>query len=276
MRKLMRAYFARLWKSKVFWLALAAIVGVALYSCIDRYQANLQYKTQDPLSDVLFVSYMVTGMAMAALCSLFIGTEYSDGTIRNQIVAGSKRRDIYLAQFITCAAAGVLTSLAGVAVTCAVGIPLLGSFEIGIPTFLLMVFIGCLAVISFAALFTVLAMLVQNKAVVAVISLLVIFFALLEAVSMHSTMTEPEFYDTVMVTESGSPAIVEKVPNPNYLSESERAVYQTIMDILPTGQCTLLASHSVVNPGLMALYSVLITVLADMAGVYFFSRKDLK
>ena len=48
------------------------------------------------------------GLVAAILTSMFIGSEYSDGTIRNKLVVGHSRMRIYLANLIVCSVACVL------------------------------------------------------------------------------------------------------------------------------------------------------------------------
>ena len=52
------------------------------------------------------------GLVAAILTSMFIGSEYSDGTIRNKLVVGHSRMRIYLANLIVCSVACVLIFLA--------------------------------------------------------------------------------------------------------------------------------------------------------------------
>ena len=58
---------------------------------------------------MLFV--LMSGVVLSAFCSLFVGAEYSDGTIRNKIAVGHSRAAVYLANLVTCSAAGVLICL---------------------------------------------------------------------------------------------------------------------------------------------------------------------
>ena len=59
-------------------------------------------------------------------CQPFIGTEYSDGTIRNKIVVGHSRSTIYLANLLTCCFAGLIMCLCFILPTLAIRIPLFG------------------------------------------------------------------------------------------------------------------------------------------------------
>ena len=81
MGNLIRAHFARLWRSPVFWLgtAASAAAGVLLWF---------------PSAAGLAV---VPPFCCAAVFSLFFGAGHADGTVRNKLAAGHSRSSIYLA-----------------------------------------------------------------------------------------------------------------------------------------------------------------------------------
>lgn len=64
------------------------------------------------LDGCLFEGLPLMGLVSAIFTSLFIGSEYSDGTIRNKLVVGHSRMRIYLANLIVCSIASILISLA--------------------------------------------------------------------------------------------------------------------------------------------------------------------
>ena len=65
-------------------------------------------------------------LIQAPFLSVYLGTEFSEGTIRNKLVAGHSRPAVYLSNLILCAIAGVLLCLGYIAAVLAVGLPLLG------------------------------------------------------------------------------------------------------------------------------------------------------
>ena len=275
MRKLLRANFSRLFQNKGFWISMGALAIVGLYACVENYREMVELDLSASPDAFFFMSYFFSGFALAALISMFLGSEYGDGTMRNKLVTGSRRTKVYLSNFITCTAAGLLADAAYAAVACALGIPLLGGFEMPIAQILSWSAVGCLLTVAFSAIFTLASMLIQNKAAVAIVCLLGIFASLLVVSRISSRLQEPEFYDGVEVSEDGVQE-AQHVPNAHYLNEKQRAAYQTALDILPTGQGIELASCEVPNPLRMALYSGAIIVLSNGIGLFFFKRKDLK
>ena len=78
------------------------------------------------LSIFRFPYAMLIGVLSAIFCSLFLGVEYGDGTMRNKIIAGHKRTDIYLSNLITNLSASLLMCLSYILSNVVLGIPLLG------------------------------------------------------------------------------------------------------------------------------------------------------
>lgn len=119
-----------------------------------------------------------TGIVLSVFCSLFIGTEYSDGTIRNKIIVGHTRTAVYLSNLVVCMTAGVFICLSCVAASLLVGIPLLGYFQSDIRILLLLLLCSFVMSFAYAGIFTLIAMLNQNKAIVAVFCILGAFILL--------------------------------------------------------------------------------------------------
>lgn len=82
MYKLLDAGFARIKKDKIFWGAVIITFGVALLKIYNYALNDLKYD-----ADSLIFGYInIIGMVKAVFTSIFIGTEYDCGTIRNKIV----------------------------------------------------------------------------------------------------------------------------------------------------------------------------------------------
>ena len=112
MNKLLSAEFMRLYKSFVFKLCLIFSAGLGVFAVIIRWldirkhadtyaQLSVEYRNADGL---IFVGSLYMIFAVAVFVSIFVGTEYSDGTIRNKLTIGHKRSKIYFSKLIVCAA----------------------------------------------------------------------------------------------------------------------------------------------------------------------------
>lgn len=102
MSKLLSAGFIRLRKDKIFWIALIFMFGAGVFFPVMRYIDMQKSGYINNIDNGFFACALFIGVVMAVFCSLFIGTEYSDGTIRNKVVIGQKRTSIYLSNLIIC------------------------------------------------------------------------------------------------------------------------------------------------------------------------------
>ena len=273
MNKLLTANFARLKKDKVFWIGMAFMFAAGVFSVIMKL-INDPTATADQL---LLIFPVLIGIVSAAFCSLYIGTEYSDGTIRNKLIVGHTRSTTYLSNFITCSAAGIIMCLSYIAAVAALGLPLLGLSERSMWSVAILILVSFIMVITCTALFTLLCMLNQNKATAAVVCILFIVALLVLASMINARLDEPQYYDNYMFTDSGvSTTTAGQEVNPQYLSGMKREIYQFFLDFLPTGQAIELSSQSAPHLWLMPLYSLLITLSSTGCGVFCFRKKDLK
>ncbi len=279
MNKLLRANFARLKKDKVFWIGMAFMFAAGVFSVVQKC-LNDPTSAPDP---ILFIFPVLIGLVSAAFTSLYIGTEYSDGTIRNKLIIGHKRGDIYLSNLITCSAAGILMCLSYMTAVAALGIPLLGPFKMKFFSILVLALVSFAMVIATAALFTLLCMLNQNKASAAVVCILFAVALLVLATSINNRLdAAPYYYSYTLPSNSGEQSDTtiynkeEKVPNPQYLEGTKREAYQFFLDFLPTGQAIEISGQETPHIWQMPLYSLCITLLSTVCGTIVFRKKDLK
>lgn len=276
MNNLLRANFARMVKDKSFWNCIICSVLFSVFNCIVAYHDMMKYGTSYNLEDFIFKIFILTGFFVAVFCSLYIGTEYSDGTIRNKLVVGQTRTAIYLADSVTVIAANILISLAYMLVTLLIGFPLFGGFILDLKTLLYYLFVGMLMVIAISSLCTLLSMLNQNKAHTAVISILLVVIALVYISAVSSNLNASEFYPHYITNSEGNIESKELVLNPNYPRGFQRDYYEFMVDLVPMGQGMQLAALDVARPGRLLVLSLLITILSNGVGILFFGRKDLK
>ena len=107
------------------------MLAAGIFFPVMRYMDMRQTQTINRIDNGFFGCALFIGIVMAVFCSLFIGTEYSEGTIRNKIIIGQKRGAVYLSNFITCSLVSVVMCMAFFIPYLCIGIPLLGFFEIG-------------------------------------------------------------------------------------------------------------------------------------------------
>ncbi|MDE6203583.1 MAG: ABC transporter permease, partial [Lachnospiraceae bacterium] len=224
-----------------------------------------------------YTSFMV--ILFSAFCSLFIGTEYNDGTIRNKLIVGHKRMDIYLSNLTACIIAGVIMCIAYLIPYLITGIPLLGFFIVdNIST--IWIFLGCnlVLLIALAAIFTLVSMLNQNKALSAVICILGLFVLLMLGAMIEDGLNQPEYFEdyAYMDPETKELVIVPSTANPYYIRGTQRQIYEFLSDFLPGSQIIRLSAMDAPSPEILAMYSGIIAVATTSLGIFFFGKEDIK
>lgn len=279
MSRLLSADFAKLKKNKFFWLCMAGMAVFALFMKIMDYVSMREYSGSVPSFESLLLIYaLVIGFLMAAFVSLFVGTEYSDGTIRNKLIIGHTRVSIYLSNLITCFAAGVMMCLAYLIPALAVSVLLCRSDSTDFRMLLLMILYSFVLTLAFTSLYTLAGMICQNKALTAVITILVICFFSVASIYISAKLNEPETYPEISALADGRTVTsARQVPNPGYVRGTQREVYQFLNDFLPTGQSVILTrGDTEASTPLLPVYSACIAVTASGIGIFIFRKKDIK
>lgn len=282
MSKLLRADFARLWRSKIFWIGMAFTIGVGAFSSVTQYREMMSMSHYHPhIDNILFSNCMFMPVVAAVFVGLFIGTEYSDGTIRNKIIVGRTRGAIYFSNFIVCMAALLMMHLADIAVIVGIGFPLVGNVEMPIQTLLQLGMISMVTVVALSAIFLLMSMLIHSKASCCVATILLSIVMLMSAMTIRSRLEEPEYYEPYVLSytdESGKAQeeVGEKEKNPNYLTGTKREVCEFLFDFLPGCQMLQITAQNPDNPERLPLYSLSIIIVTTACGYAFFRRKNIK
>lgn len=281
MRNLLRANLLRLSRSHAFGICaiLMAVssLGLVLLEHSGRYAV--------PLDRVVFQSLSVYGFIAAVFVSLFLGVEYGDGTVRNKLISGCRRRDIYLANFLTATAGCIVLYIIAVGLAAALGSALFEA-EASPSVFLTAAGLGLLTCLAYGGVYCIIAMLCSSKALTAVFCLFLSLFLLLLAAFVNQRLAQPETVRELQgmkldqdvdlsIVGSEDLEITER-PNPYYVSGLKRQVYQFLQAFNPTGQAALLTTMELDRPRTMAGCSLLVTLLTILAGLAVFRKKDIK
>lgn len=274
MRKLLSANFYRLKKEKLFYMILIATFAFSFGEMWIRARSWADSGLELVLDECFFSMAPYMGFIYGIFVSLFLGGEYSDGMIRNKVIAGHTRRDIYLANVISCFGGNMMLAAAWL-LGSVPGIFLIGRFQMQTAELLayLLVVVGFTAV--FTGLFVWLSMLPENKAVTVVLAIVLWLALTMVASQFNDRLSEVEMTGGVAFID-GEMVNIEPEPNPLYLSGAVRVVCECILDALPTGQAILMHDASIVHPLRELLFSLLLTSVILTAGIAVFRKKDLK
>lgn len=281
MRNLLQSSLFRLRKDVVFWLALAVCLGAGIAFAVS-------YLDTPAFDDFYFFPLF---LALAAVLSLFLGREYSDGTLRNAVTAGHRRWGIYGAGLVTALLVSLLCMVAfwlpfllvqgdalirlgaGVVVPVAVGLLLMMA--------------------SMTALFAAVSFNVPHLAAGAIVNLILWVGLMLGSYQVGFALSQPEYVREVTVTAQGEMVEGPEMHNPSYLDGPLRVVYEGVEACLPhsqlndyvsyLGNCLYVqevpeAEHWAETDFLYQapVCSLAVTVCVSGLGLALFQRKDLK
>lgn len=276
MVRLLTADFMRMTKSRMLWICMIFMAGLAVVMVADGYMAKKD-GLEIALEGNVIAFVIFAGITGACFTSIFTGTEYSDGTIRNKIVTGRPRTAVYLSAFASSSVAGLFMCFIYLAVYLAAGIPAFGWFQCKLQTVIVYVICAFVVSVVLSSVFTLIAMISRSRAMTAVISILMAFLILFTGLHIGNRLNEPEYYDGYMyMTEEGVMQDVSQTKNPSYLDGTKREVYEFFYDFLPGGQQMQLAQNAAAHPWRLIGYSCVIMTAVTAAGIFIFRRKDLK
>lgn len=276
MRKLLRANFSRLLCDKAFRLLTSLTVFLGIFMTVIN-AVNVRSEGAVWVMDFRLLNCAVLSPILTSVfAALFVGSDYSEGTLRNKLIAGHRRGSIYLADLITCCCAGTVFCIAFVVPQGLLGL-LLGERIQSAPTRLFMYCALSLALlIAFTALFTLIAMLCQNKSHTVAGCILLVFALLFIGVYITSALNEPEYLAGYSYTENGVTVEEPETKNSNYIGGKKRQVYEFLQDFTPGGQMLGISDMDTEKPAMSALYDGIILLVATGSGMLLFRRKDLK
>lgn len=274
MSRLLYAGLYRLKKNKVYRSSFAVILAYGTFIYVSQYHNMRKYDFEFTLETAFFQFAMLMGVVTAVVVSMNVGTEYGDGTIRNKLVLGLSRTQIYLSNFLIQAIGAVGITVCAYLLGCAMGIPMFGMpklsagmmFQIGIVTILL-----CVAYVS---IFNIITMNISSKANAAVFCILLAFGMMFFAAYLINCLSQPEYIEQ-MVMKNGQ-MVTETVKNTHYLTGMKRELYQNLSELLPSGQAMHVAGMTIAHPVRMMVYSLVMTVVTTICGIGLFLKKDIK
>lgn len=274
MRKLLSANLSRLWKSRLFRveiLTAAMATGLSLFANQFEGVSSIKY-----MDYPFFSQFIYNPVILAAFITLFLGTEYSDGTIRNKLSTGHSRLAVYGANLCISMGMSVLFVLIQIVISLGIGLLLFEPFRMPLEAIITAAITACLTAASSAAIYTALAMNIQNKAISVITTISLAFAVMLMVGLIAGVLYAPEMvYEYTEKTENGL-IYGPLVPNPGYIRGTARSIAQWVNDILPHGQLYSVYSYDFDRCARWPVLSAIIMILSTVFGAFLFHKKDLK
>ena len=290
MINLVNAGFARLFKSRVYCIVLALTVVICYFNVYNKTSAWAAER-------LCFDAVPVMIYFVPIFAARFIGAEYEGHAMRNKLIVGKRKSEIYLANLVVCSAGSVILLAVTLLSTSIFALTHYNEFVCTPAVTAFYTLCAILLTVSSTAVYTALSMLNTKTAVNAVVCILLIIGLLLGAALVSEALAQPEtftvLYDDDEYYSIQDPeeqqryweehAVVEQ--NPYYVGGTERKVYELFENINPMYQANELSNSALVTANsdepVPMRYdwlagSVGLTVIATALGLLLFSRKDIK
>lgn len=279
MNKLLAANFSRMLKNKFLYIGILVLGGAIAMQLYKDYTYVQSHPGEIISLDIFLLMYSKVAIIISSIfAGFFIGTEYSDKTIRNKIIVGHTRIAVYIANMITCVLATLIFFLTPMLVTVLAGLPISGVFTWSSKVLIQTILCSILTVIAFVSIFMLIVMLISNKAVGTITVLIITSLMIFSAVEVGDMLAEPEMIQGVATIGSDGVTIeYSEEPNPNYLDGTARKVWQVVYDCLPGGQISQYGGNTLPqNISMFPVYSFMVILVSSGAGILIFRKKNLK
>lgn len=119
MLNLLNESFARLYRNKTFRVCLVLVIAIPaiLIICDKILVEHSGLKTSLSADDSLFNMLGIMPLFIAIAAGLFIAKDFRQNTIRNKIICGYSRTQIYIANWITCVFVAIFYHIISTVVT---------------------------------------------------------------------------------------------------------------------------------------------------------------
>lgn len=273
MIRLLRAGFSRMFKNKYFWfcaLATFFVSGVLTYIILMLGSAPITWE------GMIFGFSGVSLFTSAAFVVLFLGEEYSDNTIRNKLIIGRTRTQIYFANLVTVVIGGLCMLMAEKLVPLAAALlGGAGALTMGVENFTLGIVICVCAVVASCILFAAIGTVVTKKSAAVTLALTLTIGAYAVTPIIRNKLNKPQIVTITEYDENENFVKEREEANPEAAAGGLRVVLKNIYNTLSFGQLEQAARDTDART-LLPLYSLGSIAVVAAAGGLIFRRKDIK
>ncbi len=255
MIKLLRANFARVIKSATFW------IFIALYALYPIMVAIIESESFERISSdkMLSLNYGVEwfplqGILIALICSIIFSADFHNGTLKNKIIIGQSKTNIYVANLLTMMIISLALSVIYILIFFAVGMPILGKFKYSASTLIWIIVNGSLVLTTYSSIMMLIVMTSKNAFASLIISLLVLTASALLCYFMDYIVSIPEYIPISYENELGE-IFWKQIPNEDVPSKAVKSFCRLLTDILPSGQSFQISSIGYTHGWIMGIYS---------------------
>lgn len=277
MSRLLSAGFYRLFRSWEFWTAVFFVTFISLYVVFEGILQLSIHQSLDHIfhfEDRIFSIGPAITFILAVFISLYTGTDYSDKTIRNKLIAGYKPYQIYLANWLICVFCSLLFVIIWLGIDMS-AFYLIEGQTFSIPDPFNYFVLTLIMIVGYSSVFTLAGMLCSSRTGTVIINILLWIALMIAASMLIDRLTQPEFWGG-MAYINGEFVLMDETPNPYYLSGTMRSIYQWLYTLLPSGIMVRLDRLELFTPWIDAVCGIFFSLVTTLAGMFFFSKKETK
>ena len=285
MFKLLNANFYKLKKDKIFLVMILISFVLSLFA-VYRYQSMVDSIVIDRIITEYMANYF--GIIIAIFISVYVGKEYTGGTIRNKIISGHKRMHIYLANLIISIFAGLVLEAIYIGTVLLFGTKIYGNLQQLMS--LGEIFLYTILIVTvYCSIYNLITMFCSDASIALVVCI-ILFVTMFVVNSIVSQKVNTSRYIVSTYYDEQGQHVIDKQPNPNYPEERELRIYKKIYFLIPTGQADVVhmacSESSIIdeekvnkikeNLAEMPIYAVGLILVSNIVGLYFFKRQEIR
>ncbi len=250
MTKLIHANFYRLKKSKCFWflLVLMFLSGIYIYLNFNGFHPERCVNCSNELGSVLFQFGVASYIILPIFTTIFMSPLYGNGIIKNMIIVGHKRTDIYLSNLFTIIIVNLIFALFFLLGTILTSLIFISDITIPINKLIFLIIDLFFLIISYASLFNFIA-LSFNKISNITVSFITVIWGIITCSNIIGK------YETCT-------------------SNNLCNIYEFILKVLPIGQGFLI-SNLTDNYKFLSIYSLIFIFIINYLGIFIINKKQI-
>ena len=286
MYKLINANLFRLRKNIIFWLFIIISIctdAFIIFHYKSTIKLNETYINMVTLDEIINKFIVILGLFIAIFVSLFIGREYSDGIIRNKIVAGHSRTSIYLSNLATCVIVGIIVEIIHLAIILLVGTYIFGKLQMSVSKLILLIVSSTLIIVLYTSIYIFITMIFSEITISTVVCIFLFIAMYIISGSVSATVHATPYNTTSFIDEQGIEHVINMNTNFNYPSEVKVKFARAIYFSLPTGNALELDYKTFDKMNqvdssikLIPFYTSVSIIIVNVMGIYLFNKKELK
>ena len=189
----------------------------------------------------------VYGIVAAMLISLLHGGEYSEGTLRNKLICGCDRVQVYLSQAVVSVIICSMMYLLALATALVLGVPLF-DLHVSISHEMLTAWIGLMCSVYYASLYTMVTAICRSRTAAVATNMALSVGMLLLSVSISEMLIDPA---------------------------SGNEFWRIVLEMIPTGQAVLVNEAAIDTPVRLALLDICGAAACACVGAYAMHSMDI-